>query len=124
MTRIEVVKKPRKDSGSALWQTKDGTRVFIGRNYALQNEIDENKQKTRERSCYKGCQTCGFCVNSRRNCAHPYNFDNGKKVFCEGCEKFGFHDCNNGFLRNAHGEAEPFTEEAQKLFDQGGKPLI
>lgn len=125
MSRIEFPKKSRKDG--ELWITNDGSQVFIGRDYALQNEIDENKAKTKERSCFKECQFCSHCVASRRGCGNPRSYDAhaGKTIDCRSCEKFGFHDCNNGFLRTSRGDAEPFTEEAQKLIDStGGKPLM
>lgn len=126
MSKIQFPKKPRADR-QQLWTTKDGEKVFIGRNYALQNQIDESKKKTQERSCFSACQTCGHCKASRRSCSADYSFDTntGKRVHCAGCERFGFCDCANGFLRNAHGEAEPFTPDHQKLLkDTGGKPLI
>lgn len=113
--------------GSELWISKDGETVFVGRDYARQNEIDENKKQTSERSCFKACQTCGHCANSRRGCAVPKSYDRnaGKMIDCRSCEKFSFHDCNNGFLRDTFQRAEPFTEEHLKLLEStGGKPLI
>lgn len=143
MTRISVRnQKPRKH-GSDLWISKDGSQIFIGRDYAQQNAIDEAKLKTRSRSCYKECRTCGTCANSKRdNFNMQYiateagltlvkgptkSFDNvtGRWVDCRTCEPYRFHDCHNGWMRDSRGEAEPFTEEAQRLIkESGGKPLI
>lgn len=127
MSRIEFKRKQRKDSGSLLWQTPDGSQVFVGRDYALQNEIDEVKETTRGRACFKECRTCGACANSARDCTHTKTYDaNARKMIdCRKCERFRFHDCHNGVMRNSHQDAEPFTEEQEKLIKQsGGKPLI
>lgn len=125
MSRIEFKKKPRKDGAGMFWT--DGSRVFLGRDYALQNEIDEVKAKTQERACFKGCRTCGACANSRRDATYPKSYDSneGKMIDCRACEKFRFHDCHNGVLRDTRQEAEPFTPDMIKIMDeQGGKPLI
>src|SRR4051812_47052321 len=99
--RISFPGKPRKDS-SGLWADKDGT-VFIGADYALQNEINEKLEKRNKRACFKGCMTCGACANSRRGCAYPRSFDANahKTVDCRSCEPFRYHDCNNGVMRNS-----------------------
>lgn len=105
--------------------TVDGTDIVIGRDYALQNEIDEVKAKTKSRSCFKECRTCGACANSKRDNTWQYSYDKGKKINCKSCEKFRYHDCHNGVLRNTRQEAEPFTEDMYKIMDEkGGKPLI
>lgn len=122
---IQVIGKER-NPGSGMFFT-DGEKVFIGRDYALQNQIDEAKAKTEARGCYKACRTCNACANSRRGTSYPRQFDSkqGKTIDCRGCEPFRFHDCNNGFMRNTHQEAEPFTPDQQKLIDESdGKPLI
>lgn len=128
MTDIKFKGKPRKHLDTTGWlQSKDGHQYWTSAyNYALQREIEDNKKDTEARSCFQACRTCGHCKASRRGCGAPFSYDSnaGKTIYCEGCEKFGFCDCANGFLRNTRGEAEPFTEEAQKLFDAGGKPLI
>lgn len=126
MTKVKFTGKPRKDSEIYKLPGDRSARVVSGRDVTLQAEIDANMAKTRERSCFKGCRTCGQCANSRRGCQDPRSYDEnaGKMVDCQGCERFRFHDCNNGFMRNARGEAEPFTEDAQKYFMQGGRPLI
>lgn len=102
--------------------------VFIGKDWALQNEINETKEKTQSRSCYKECRTCGCCGNSIRDgatCSSQYDANAGKMVSCTNCEKFRFCDCRNGFFRNAHGDAEPFTPDVvETLRTTGGKPLI
>lgn len=140
MSKISFPKKPRKD-GAGLF-TLDGNDVFIGRDWALQNEINDTLAKTQARSCFKACRTCGACANSKRDNFTPrvvtdvkgnaqfvgprmsYDSNAHKWVDCRSCEKFRFHDCHNGWMRDSRQEAEPFTEDAQKLFAQGGKPLI
>lgn len=143
MSRIEFPRKPRKDGANIWFQTEDGSRVFIGRDYALQNEIDEKKAQTRARACFRECRTCGACSNSKRDNFTPqevktasgliqlksatksYDEHAGKWIDCRKCEPFRFHDCHNGVMRNSHQDPEPFTEEQQKFLDQtGGKPLI
>lgn len=127
MTRISFPKKRRKDGAGTYFQTKDGSRVVLGRDWALQNEIDETKEKTKSRGCFRECRTCGACANSRRDASWPYSRDpdTGKTVNCNTCERFRFHDCHNGLMRDTRQDAEPFTEEQQKLIDQsGGRPLI
>lgn len=125
MTRISFKGKPRKE-GSGLFTLDGEDRIFIGKDWALQNEIDEAREKTRSRACFKECRTCGACSNSRRDASYPFQFDanEAKLVSCRGCERFRFHDCHNGWMRDSRGDAEPFTEDAQKLFKEGGKPLI
>lgn len=122
---IRFNKKPRKDTG--LFHGPDGKTIVIGKDWALQNEIDETKKATQERSCFKACRTCGCCANSRRDSSDPRSYDHNirKTIDCRGCERFRFHDCHNGLMRDAHGEAEPFTEvQLQMLDETGGKPLI
>ena len=108
---------------------EDGSgQIFIGKDWALQNEIIENKEKTQSRSCFRECRTCGCCANSHRDgssCVSSYDDNAGKRIACSTCEKFRFCDCRNGFFRNAHGDAEPFTDEVYKtLKELDGKPLI
>lgn len=125
MANIRVKKtQPRKERLGGFWT--DGTSVFIGRDWALQNAIDDAKRRTQNRSCFLACRTCGCCANSCRDATYPKSYDenSGKKVDCRGCEPYRFHDCHNGWMRDAHGDAEPFTDEALKLFKEGGKPLI
>ena len=102
--------------------------VFIGKDWALQNEINENKEKTKARSCYRECRTCGCCSNSIRDGSSNsrcYDEGIGRRIACTSCEKFRFCDCRNGFFRNAHGDAEPFTPDVvEMLKSTGGKPLI
>lgn len=124
--RIKFKPKPRKD-GSGLFTT-DGSDIFIGKDWALQNEIEEVREETKARSCFRECRTCGCCANSRRSCTHPisYDFNSHSTVDCRSCERFRFHDCNNGLMRDSRQEAEPFTEEQIKLIEQSedGRPLI
>lgn len=126
MTRVEFKRKSRKDPSSQLFVQGDNT-VIIGRNYALQNEIDETKKITQARACFIGCRTCGKCSNSQRDATVPMSYDeNSRKwIDCRGCEPYSFHDCQNGVMRNAYQDAEPFTAEQQKILKEtGGKPLI
>lgn len=126
MARVEVNRKQPRKGGEGLFTSDDNENIFIGRDYALQNEIDETKERTQSRSCFKGCRTCGCCANSRRDASYPYSYDEkaGKMISCKHCEKFRYHDCHNGWMRTSHQDAEPFTEEAVKFFNKGGKPLI
>lgn len=142
MSRIEFPKKSRKD-GSGLWTDKDGSRVFIGKEWHLYNEITEVKEKTKSRGCYKECRSCGTCANSRRDNfdrqviilndgswkikGATYSYDNVNRewVDCNDCEPFRWHDCQNGLMRDAHGQAEPFTPDVIEMMKRtGGKPLI
>lgn len=119
-------RKHKRKPGSDLWLTKDGT-IVIGRDYVRQNEIDEAKQKTRARACFRECRTCGACSNSRRDATVTKQYDAHEKrdIDCRKCEPFRFHDCHNGWMRDSHQDAEPFTEDVQNLIDKyGGKPLI
>lgn len=106
----------------------DGKSLFLNREWEMQNEIERAKQRTQARACFRGCNTCGACANSRRDATYPKEYDNnaGKLIDCRKCEPFRFHDCHNGWLRNARQEAEPFTEEMTKLIEEGpgGRPLI
>lgn len=140
---IHIKGKPRKP-GSDIWLDKHGEVVTTsGRDLALQSEIDEAKAKTKARACFKECHTCGACANSRRdNFQHrlveikdgeaklkspTVSYDHASKEFvdCRECEPFRYHDCHNGFFRNARGEAEPFTQDVLDLIKKhGGKPLI
>lgn len=140
MTRIEFPRKPRKD-GSGLFTT-DGTDIIVGRDWAKQNDINDALARTRARACFKECRTCGSCANSRRDNFTPqvistaggeaklisphksFDYNTRSWIDCRACEPYRFHDCHNGWMRDSDGDAEPFTEEAQKLFAQGGKPLI
>lgn len=125
ITKVNSQSKARKE-GLGLF-TLDGNDIFIGKDFALQNEIDESRKATKARGCFKACKACDCCAASRRGTSHPYRFDSnaGKMKNCITCEKFRFHDCNNGFMRDSRQEAEPFTEEAQKLIkESGGKPYI
>lgn len=119
--------KGKNRGGSQLFTNKHSDRVWKGRDYALQNEIDEAKEKTQNRACFKMCRTCGKCANSHRDSSHPFSHDSnvGKKIDCRKCEPFSFHDCHNGVLRDTHQDAEPFTFDMLKLLEEsGGKPLI
>lgn len=112
---------------SGLWTDKDGTRVFVGSEYHLTNEIQEVKEKTRARACFRECRTCGACSNSRRDATVPTQYDaNAKRMIdCRKCERFRFHDCHNGVFRDAHQNAEPFTPDVIEMMKKtGGKPLI
>lgn len=144
MSRIEFKKKPRKDPGSALWTTEDGSQVFIGRDYALQNEIDEKIAERNARSCFRGCNTCGACANSKRDNVNrqvftredglaivkgpgvSYDSNKHQWVNCRECEPFRFHDCHNGVMRDTHQDAEPFTQDQLDLIKlaEDGRPLI
>jgi hypothetical protein len=138
---IEFKKKPRKE-GLGLF-TLDGDQVFIGKDYALQNEIDETKLRTRARACFRECRTCGACSNSKRDnfvlqVVHhadgrvetkaptkSYDENTKKWIDCRECEPFRFHDCHNGWFRDSRQEAEPFTPDVIGLLKRsGGKPLI
>lgn len=125
MSRVRVKKKPRKQ-GAGLYGLSGSDRIFVGKDWALQNDIDEAKVKTKERACFRACRTCGACANSRRGASYPYRFDANSRemINCKGCEPFRFHDCENGKMRDARQEAEPFTEDAEKYFKKGGKPLV
>lgn len=130
--KVEFKKKPRKDSGG-WWTDKDGSQVFIGKDYALQNEIDETRARTQARSCYRNCMSCGTCKASKRDNLHPqvetqptglkvvrgpqmsYDDNEGKWINCRDCEPFRFHDCHNGFMRDSRQEAEPFTQDQLDL---------
>lgn len=118
--------KPRKDSSLKGIFTVDGERWVIGADLLRNSDIEEHKRITRERACFRECRTCGCCANSSRDCTHPKTYDAnaGKMIDCRGCEPFRFHDCHNGWMRDSYGDAEPFTDEAQRLFDLGGRPLI
>lgn len=139
---ISFPKKPRKE-GLSYWTDGSGEVFAVGKDWALQNEIDEKKQLTRSRGCFKECRTCGCCANSRRDNlntqvfttkdgkavfkAPTLSYDNIRKVWvdCRSCEPFRYHDCHNGWFRDAHGEAEPFTPDVIELLrKEGGKPLI
>lgn len=126
MSKIKVNStKPRKE-GLGLF-TLDGNDIYIGKDWALQSEIDEANRRTRSRACFKGCGTCGCCVNSRRGTSYPYRYDaNAKKLKnCNNCEPFRFHDCNHGWMRDSRQEAEPFTDDVIDLIKKtGGKPYI
>lgn len=144
MSDITFKPKPRKDPDSALWMSDDGSQVFIGRDYALQNEIDESIRKRNARSCFRECHTCGTCANSKRDAVNPQvsttetglqvvrgpgeSYDENSKswINCRSCEPFRWHDCNNGFMRNSRGEAEPFTADQISLIESSetGKPLM
>lgn len=128
MTRISFPGKPRNPSSGLDFWTDDGHNIFVGKDWALLNEIEENKLKTQSRSCYRECRTCGCCANSIRDGSSNsrcYDTNAGKRIACSSCEKFRFCDCRNGFMRNAHGDAEPFTEDQYKLLKEtGGRPLI
>lgn len=125
MSRIEFNRKPRKDGGGMFFT--DGHQVFIGRDYLNQNDINETLEKTRARSCFRGCRTCGACANSRRDATVPksYDYNAGKMIDCRSCEKYRYHDCHNGWMRDTRQQAEPFTPDMIKLLEEsGGKPLI
>lgn len=126
MSKIKVnTKKPRKE-GLGLF-TLDGSDIYIGKDWALQNEINETMEKTRNRGCFHACGSCGSCVNSRRGTSYPYRYDaNAKKMKnCITCEPFRFHDCNNGWMRDSRQDAEPFTPDVIDLIKKsGGKPYI
>lgn len=127
MSNIHFKKQPKPRKGADLFVLPgDEGKVFIGRDWAKHNEIQENLAKTKARACFRECRTCGACSNSRRDAPYKKMYDSnaGKMIDCRGCEKFRFHDCHNGWMRDSRQEAEPFTEEAQRLFKQGGKPLI
>lgn len=143
MSRISFPKKPRKDVFSGLYGLPGDNRIFIGKNWALQNDIDEAKAKTRARACFKECRTCGACANSKRDNFQPrafvikndkwvlqnphksYDANAGKWVNCRDCEPFRFHDCHNGVFRDSRQEPEPFTPDVIKLLkESGGRPLI
>lgn len=102
--------------------------VFIGKDWALQNEITESRERTKSRTCYVECRTCGCCSNSLRDgssCSRQYDGNEGKTVACTNCEKFRFCDCRNGYFRDAHGDAEPFTPDVVEMMRKnGGRPLI
>jgi hypothetical protein len=123
---IHFPKKPRKDASTKGMFTIDGSQVVIGTDLLRNTEILDAKERTKKRACFIECQTCGTCGNSRRGTSDPRRYDSnaGKVVNCIGCEPYRFHDCSNGFLRDSYGEAEPFTEDVQKLFDEGARPLI
>lgn len=121
---ISYPQRPRKDSSLKGIFTIDGKKVVIGADLLRNTEVADAKRKTEARSCFKACRSCGTCANSRRDSSYPFSLDRGKLVGCKGCEPYRFHDCHNGWMRDSYGDAEPFTEEAQKLFDQGGRPLI
>src|SRR4051812_33765255 len=113
--KISVKDKDRAPGGnpdSTMWTDPDGTQVFIGRDWALHNEIQDAKALTKTRSCFRECHTCGCCANSCRDSSHSKSYDAHTKkwVGCKGCEPFRWHDCHNGFMRNSRGEAEPFTQ--------------
>lgn len=121
--------KPRKSTFDSIdGGLYKGARDFVtGKDWALQNDIDEAKEKTRSRACFRECRTCGACANSARDATNPKMYDAHaqKSIDCRGCEPFRFHDCHNGYMRNARGEAEPFTETQIDLIETlGGKPLI
>lgn len=139
---ISFPKKPRKQ-GVGFWTDGSGEIFAAGKDWALQNEIDEKKILTKSRGCFKECRTCGTCANSRRDNlntqvfvtesgravlkAPTQSFDwiNKKWIDCRACEPFRYHDCQNGFLRDAYGDAEAFTPDVIELLrNTGGKPLI
>lgn len=120
MKDFRVSAKQRKDASTKGIFTIDGHEIVIGADLLRNSEVQAAKAKTEARSCFKACRSCGSCSESRRDTSYPYR--NGHN--CITCEPFRFHDCNNGWMRDSYGEAEPFTEEAQKLFEDGGKPLI
>lgn len=127
MTDMRIKGKQR-EPGSGLWTDKDGSQIFVGRDYALQNEIDEVRAKTRTRSCFTECQTCLQCKGSCRDNTYPKSYDSnaGKMVDCRGCEKFRFCDCRNGVYRNTRQEPEPFTPDHLSLIEmaEGKRPLM
>ena len=129
MTKISVKgKDSRFSSLSGDFWTDDGHNIYIGKDWALQNEITETRLKTEARACYRACRTCNHCSNSLRDgssCSSQYDANSGKMIHCTMCEKFGFCDCRNGFFRNAHQDAEPFTPDVQETIKTlNGKPLI
>lgn len=129
MSRIEFPGKSRKDAGAGqYWTDKDGSRVFIGRDYALQNDIDEKIAERNERACFKGCRTCGACSNSARDATYPkmYDANEGKMIDCRACEPYRYHDCHNGVMRNTRQDAEPFTQDQIDLIElaENKRPLI
>ena len=119
--------KSRFESLGDIWTDGSG-QIFIGKDMCLQNDILDNKEETKSRSCYRECRTCGCCANSMRDgssCVSSFDQNAGKMIACSSCEKFRFCDCRNGFFRDAHGDAEPFTEEVYKtLKETSGRPLI
>lgn len=129
MTQISFKGKDRRDAGEGTWWTdKSGSRVFIGRDYALQNEIDEAIAKRNARSCFRECMSCAACKNSARDSTYPKMYDDraGKMIDCRSCEPFRFHDCANGVMRNSRQEAEPFTQDQLDLIAvaEGKRPLM
>lgn len=137
---IKFKGKQRKPS-TGLYKGARG--IVTGRDWALQNEIDETRETTQARSCYRGCRTCGACANSKRDNFLPqarkttsgitevisatksYDENSGSWIDCRSCEPFRFHDCHNGVMRDTRQEAEPFTPEQIALLEStGGKPLI
>ena len=139
---ISFPKKPRKE-GIGFWTDGSGEVFSVGKDWALQNEINEKKELTKSRGCYVDCRTCGSCGNSRRDNlntqvfvtegnkvilkAPTMSYDSVRKTWidCRACEPFRYHDCHNGFFRDFHGEAEPFTPDVVELLrTTGGKPLI
>lgn len=123
---IKVKNTKSRKEGLGLF-TLDGNDVYIGKDWALQSEIDEVKAKTKAKGCFRECRSCGACSASRRDAPSPYTVDptTGKQHNCVTCEKFRFHDCHNGFMRDSRQEAEEFTEDVQKIIrERGGKPLI
>lgn len=110
-----------------LFQSKDGT-VFVGHEYEKQVAINEAKANTKARACFRECLSCGTCKNSARDATYPKMFDAnaGKSIDCRKCEPFRFHDCHNGLMRNAHGQAEPFTQGQLDLIKvaEDGRPLM
>ena len=139
---ISFPKKPRKE-GVGYWTDSSGQVFAVGKDWALQNEINEKKELTKSRGCFKECRTCGCCANSRRDNfniqfvvtesgkvsmklpSESYDWINKKWVDCLACEPFRYHDCHNGWFRDFHGDAEPFTPDViEMLRKTGGKPLI
>lgn len=116
-----------KRTGSGLWTDKDGT-MFIGKDYAKQNEIEEAIAKRNARSCFRACGTCGACANSHRDGTYPYSYDHNarKNINCRSCEPHRFHDCNNGWFRDSYQKAEPFTDTQLDLLKlaEDGRPLM
>lgn len=124
---INFPMKPRKDSSLKGIFSIDGKGIVVGADLLRNAEVQEAKERTKARSCYVECHTCGACGVSRRSTSNPRRYDaNAKKLIdCRKCEPFRFHDCAEGWFRDSYGDAEPLTEDVQKMFDeQGARPLI